>query len=164
VAQVRFLEKMGTGLETTFTLTKFTFEPFEKSFKAAVTAIVHRDAAGLCDAISKTQFPAKYAQSIALQAWRADVTDKKVGVRMRDNGMLSAVFIGVTRAQERAGTLTRTCDNAISIMCDLAANLDEPAVLDVLIAWAPDFRVEESRVSVNCFVLRSQISQDSNRL
>ena len=55
-----------------------------------------------------------------------------MGVRMSDGGLLSAVFAGTSRTQERAETFEYG-DNATMLITDLAMRHDDPCVVDGLI-------------------------------
>jgi hypothetical protein len=110
------------------------------AFRAAVQALVKKDANGVCDAIASTSMPLELALSVGIQAWRADVNANKTGVRMHSEGMLSAVFFGTYKSQERSGTLEHG-DNAVFLIASLAAKYDNPDILDVLISWEPGFRL-----------------------
>jgi hypothetical protein len=110
------------------------------AFRVAVKAIVQKDANGVCDAIASTSMPLELALSVGIQAWRADVAANKVGVRKHSGGLLSAVFFGTYKSQERSGTLDYG-DNAVFLIASLAAKHDNPEILDVLLDWEPGFRL-----------------------
>lgn len=110
------------------------------AFRLCVKAIVDGDAASLAKAVGSTQLPIEMAMSIAAQAWRKDISRDKVGDRMGDGGLLSAVYVGAMRAQEAAAVDTRA-DNATTLVASLASREDDPRLLDVLMEWDPHFRM-----------------------
>ena len=111
--------------------------------RKAVLAIVCGDADSLAAAVSSAPIDGEVARKIGIQAWRSDLANNKVGVRMHDGGLLSATYVGIMRAQDRAGSLD-VADNATTLMCNICVHLDDPRVLDVLIDWDPNFRMGPS--------------------
>jgi hypothetical protein len=122
--------------------------------RAAVAAIVNGDARGLCDVVSRGVLAPTLALSLAKQAYNHDKRRGIVGERCSRGGMLSACFFGVSRAQygeggeggegsEGAAPARRASvhDNAITLLCTLTAQLDDPVLLDVLMEWEPSFRM-----------------------
>jgi hypothetical protein len=112
----------------------------DDAMRAGVLAISKREARALCDAVASAQLPAPMAQSLLRQAWRSDVKNDMIGVRMSSGGLVSAVFLGTSRAQQSMGTFEHG-DNAITLLADLAVTIDDPRVVDVLFDWEPTFRM-----------------------
>ena len=127
-------------LQEKFVDTTYAFVPADTALRACVGAIARNDARALFEALSTAQLPVAMAQKVVDQAWRVDVAREMIGVRMSDGGLLSAVFAGTSRAQERAGTIEQG-DNAITIATDLAIRHDDARVIDVLVDWEPSFRM-----------------------
>lgn len=119
---------------------EFPFVPYKDACKEAIKAILESDANKLRDAVASASIPIEPALSIAIQAWRADLKANKVGVRMHSGGLLSAVFTGTMRSQELANTIDHG-DNSVFLLATLAAEKDDPKILDVLISWEPGFRL-----------------------
>ena len=111
-----------------------------EAFRAAVQAILQKDAGLLCVALTYVFMPIEMVLSIGIQSWRADVKANQIGVRMHSGGLLSAVFMGIFKAQQRSGTLDQG-DNAVLFMAALAAKHDDVQILDVLFEWDPGFGI-----------------------
>jgi len=109
-----------------------------EAFRAAVQAILQKDADLLCEAVKSASIPIEMTLSIGIQSWRADVKANQLGARMHAGGLLSAVFMGIFETQQRSGTLDQG-DNAVMFMAALAAKHDDVQILDVLFEWEPGF-------------------------
>jgi hypothetical protein len=132
--------RSGMDLQETHATTTYAFVPADTALRACVGAIARNDARALFEALSTAQLPVAMAQKVADQAWRVDTSTNRVGIRMADGGLLSAVFAGTSRAQERAGTIEQG-DNATTLVTNLAIRHDDPRVVDVLIDCDPSFRM-----------------------
>lgn len=108
------------------------FRPPHECARESVAAIARGDAQALHDAVAAAQLPAATARALGLQAWRADVARGSVGLPLAAGGLLSAVYTGVRTSQERAGTL-QYGDNAAVFLVELAATLDETAIVDMMV-------------------------------
>jgi hypothetical protein len=114
--------------------------PVTEATRNAVRAIADSDAATLCEAVASAPLAPESIVAIALQAWRTDVANGTVGVRMRFGGLTAAVFMGATKRQIDDGTCNQG-DNSVTLMCDLAVRVDDPRVIDTLFDWEPGFRM-----------------------
>ena len=110
------------------------------ALRACVKAIFEEDAAALLKAVESTQLPLEMAMNVAAQAWRKDVGRNKIGDKLCEGGLLSAVYVGVMHAQQAACIDTRA-DNATTLLASLAVKEDDPRIVDVLIDWDPHFRM-----------------------
>ena len=111
--------------------------------RVAIAAIAKGDARAVFEAVASTQMPPKMACALGQQAWRSDVATGKIGKFLWQNGLLSAVYMGIAKAQEAAGTLSYG-DNATTWIANLAVTLDDPRVVDVIVDWDPSFRMAPS--------------------
>ena len=108
--------------------------------RVAIAAIAKGDARAVFEAVASTQMPPKMACALGQQAWRSDVATGKIGKFLSENGLLSAVYMGIAKAQEVAGTLSQG-DNATTWIANLAVTLDDPRVVDVIVDWDPTFKM-----------------------
>lgn len=113
------------------------------ALRACVKAIFEEDATALLKAVESTQLPVEMAMNVAAQAWRKDVGRNKIGDKLCEGGLLSAVYVGVMHAQEAACIDTRA-DNANTLLVSLAVKEDDPRLVDLLIDWDPHFRMGPS--------------------
>ena len=110
------------------------------ALRVCVKAIVEEDATALLKAVESTQLPVEMAMNVAVQAWRKDVGRNKIGDKLCEGGLLSAVYVGVMHAQETA-CIDKRADNATTLLASPAVKEDDPRLVDVLIDWDPHFRM-----------------------
>lgn len=108
--------------------------------RAAIAAIAAGDARSLLAAVKSHQLPMQTAANILRQAWRADKRNNKVGAVLATDGLLSAVFIGVSEAQGEE-SVQQHGDNAGMLVASVARIDDDAQLLGVLLNWEPGWRV-----------------------
>eukprot|EP00966_Prymnesium_polylepis_P030487 709160-Prymnesium_polylepis.1 len=111
------------------------------ALRACVKAIFEEDAAALLKAVESTQLPLEMAMNVAAQAWRKDVGRNKIGDKLVEGGLLSAVYVGLKHAQQATCIDPTSADNATTLLASLAVKEDDPRLVDVLIDWDPHFRM-----------------------
>ena len=118
-------------------------EAMRATVKRAVLAISQGDAVGAHTAVAEQQIALPQAIALLKQAFRADKLRDKVGEYMSKGGLLSAVYMGIVKAQEDADIPKEAepGDNATTAMAVACAELDLPEFLNILVEWDPHFRM-----------------------
>ena len=91
--------------------------------------------------VEHQQWPQDEAMDLVLLAWKRDKTLHRVGWYMKDGGLLSAIYVGVGKHQQRDLPGHQSLDNASIILVRAAIKVDDPALMALVWQWDHTFEM-----------------------